>query len=137
MGIHQMMFGGALPLTAFLPGTLTANSSGTGGGSTVACNITLASSGAYTLVWNNSGDSNGTWLTSGANTNFQCRMTLTSGSLVFGTTGSWLGMTSNNSWGQDTSISGTYNFGGTLEIRRISDSVVVATSTISIVNFLL
>ena len=96
--------------------------------------IRLTSAGAVETeeteaVWGNVD----TWLTEGANTDFQCRWTTTSGTLTSGTNGSWEALSSTRTWEKVRSTGvGSSTVVGTLEIRRTSDSVVVASATVSL-----
>lgn len=77
-------------------------------------------------------DVSGEWLVSGAASSFEARATVTSGSLTSGTTGSWLALSSSRSWILERGSVGLSTCQFTLEIRRTTDSVVVATATITL-----
>lgn len=95
--------------------------------------VELTSSGAI-----NEGRSSGitfigTWLLRGAASLYEARATVTSGSLTFGTTGTWLNLGSSRTWGVDRASlnaigSTTATF--TLEIRRGTN--ILATSTVTV-----
>lgn len=59
---------------------------------------------------------------------YDIRATLDSGALSFGTTGSWLQMNTNRSWGVTQVGSGSQSADVTFEIRRRSDSALLYTS---------
>lgn len=127
-------------LTANLTNHTITGLGSVGGGFTSTASIRLKSNGnAEKDETDGSGGTtttpfSGEWQTSGANTDFECRMTTTSGSLSGGTAGSWLAMTGDNTWTRQRAPAspGTTTYTGTLEIRRISDSVVVATSAVTL-----
>lgn len=71
-----------------------------------------------------------TWLNTGVYTDYQVRATVNSGSVSSGTTGSWL--TPGQTWSRTRTVFGTSSVNLTLEIRRVSDSVVVASAVVSL-----
>lgn len=75
-----------------------------------------------------------TWLTEGANSDFESRMTTVSGSLTSGTAATWEALSTTRTWSRNrtSDVAGTTTYVGTLEIRRVSDSVVVASCTITL-----
>jgi hypothetical protein len=74
------------------------------------------------------------WVTPGGGApNYECQATVTSGSLSSGTAGSWLPLTSTQTWSRVSgAINNTFTVIFTLDIRRASDHVVVATATITL-----
>jgi hypothetical protein len=73
---------------------------------------------------------NGTWLLIGVNTDYECRVTILSGGLDLGSgSGSWLSLGSNRNWSCQVT-GGIHSCQFTIEIRRASDSVVIASATI-------
>jgi hypothetical protein len=75
------------------------------------------------------------WLTpAGGVALYECRATITSGTLASGTTGAWLNLATTRSWTvQRAPPPGSNSCTFTLEIRRASDAVVLDTATISVV----
>jgi hypothetical protein len=97
-------------------------------------NYTLAADGDIDRT---TGDNNlsdqGDWITPKVNmADYECRATVTSGSLSSGTAGSWLALTSSRSWTKQQVINGTSSCVFTLEIRRASDGEVLDTATITL-----
>jgi hypothetical protein len=74
------------------------------------------------------------WVSPGTGApNYECMATVTSGSLSSGTSGSWLPLTSTQTWSRVSgAINNTFTVVFTLDIRRASDHVVVATATITL-----
>jgi hypothetical protein len=81
----------------------------------------------------------GTWLYQGSFSNYEVRLTLQSGSIGSGTLGSWLSLSSSNSWTNtaDRGASPNARQTGTvlLEIRTASTQVVVASSQLTLDAF--
>ena len=74
-----------------------------------------------------------TWLLVGLNSDFECRWTTDTGTLTSGTEATWEALSSTRTWTkQKTGGVGSVSVTGTLEIRRASDGVVVATAAVSI-----
>lgn len=73
-----------------------------------------------------------TWLAGGASSGYECRATITFGSLTSGTTGSWLSISSPREWYVSRISSGSSQCTFTLEIRNASTLVVVASATIDL-----
>ena len=76
-----------------------------------------------------------TWLIVGSNSDYQSRVTVTSGTLTSGTTNTWQALSTSREWELAGAVGGgTYTdtciF--TIEIRRVSDSVVVDSATITL-----
>lgn len=83
---------------------------------------TTSSSGLFTL---------GNWVTPTGNAaNYECRLTVSSGTFTGSSTGSWLACSSSRSWTVSQTSIGTNSADGTIEIRRASDLVVVATASV-------
>lgn len=117
--------------TASLPSSFSVSSSSAAPSSAIV-SLSLNSSGAYSAS-GDSGSASGTWLTAGTNSDFEARMTGTGDSP--GTLNTWQALSTTRSWGFNSSTSGLLSFSGTLEIRRVVDSVVVASSTVSLSVF--
>jgi hypothetical protein len=62
---------------------------------------------------------------------YEARMTLTSGAFDTGTVDAWLSLASDQSW-SETANNGTESASGTLEIRRASDGVVLASCSVTL-----
>jgi autotransporter-associated beta strand protein len=76
----------------------------------------------------------GTWRLSGASSDYEARVTVNSGSLTSGTTGSWLALSASREWYLARTTSGTSTATITVEIRRVSDSVVVASKSVTLTS---
>lgn len=64
---------------------------------------------------------------------YECRATLLTGSLTSGTMGAWLSLSATRSWTLNAAPgAGALSATFTLEIRRVSDALVMDTATISI-----
>lgn len=78
--------------------------------------------------------SQGAWLLSGVNSDYEARATTintTGAATRTGTVGSWLVLSSDRTWRiTKTSGTGLATWDLTIEIRRVSDSVVVASCTL-------
>lgn len=77
----------------------------------------------------------GDWVTpkSAAGANYEARMTVNSGSVNFGTTGSWLSLGTTRSWGSaSTAPLTSLTANVTLEIRLASSGSVLASSTFTL-----
>jgi len=76
----------------------------------------------------------GVWLNIGAAGDYQVRLTPTFGTFDTGTTDSWLTLSSTRSWTKSVMVGGGSGIAeGTLEIRRVSDSVVLDTATLRLI----
>lgn len=77
----------------------------------------------------------GDWITPQTNmANYEARVDMTSGSLSSGTTGAWQSLATSRVWVLNRSAiagDGTSTAQGTVQIRRASDAVVLATATIT------
>jgi hypothetical protein len=97
--------------------------------------LTIASNGTFSVTASGdstSGTDSGTWLTVGANTDFEVRLTGAGDTPSGSALNTWLATTSGRSWTLQTSSSPESKaFSGTLEFRLASDSTVVDTSTVS------
>lgn len=60
---------------------------------------------------------------------FEVRLTVNSGSVSIGTTGSWLSLSSSHGWTQSRSAVGVQTANVTLEIRKASSGTVLASKT--------
>lgn len=104
---------------------------------TAICGIRLAADGTATNVRNAQGNQaiSGEWarpIDAGNGALYEARVTVTSGTLTNGTTGSWLALSSQRDWDVQRSTVGSKACTFTLEIRRVSDSVVVASASYTI-----
>lgn len=74
-----------------------------------------------------------TWILSGVSSDFEVRATAVSGAVTSGTMGTWIAATTSPVWTKNriNNASGIDTASFTLEIRRVSDSVVVDSSTIT------
>ncbi len=61
----------------------------------------------------------------------ECRMTVTSGSLSSGGTGSWIALTADRSWALTQSGTGVVNATATIEIREAATGLVRTSATLS------
>lgn len=64
---------------------------------------------------------------------YEVRVTPSAGTLSSGNVNVWESLAVTRGWGVSQTILGTKTFSGTLEVRRASDSVVVATTTIDLI----
>ena len=71
------------------------------------------------------------WLLSGVNSDYESRVTVNSGSLTSGTTGTWQVLSSSREWIINRTLVGTSSVNLTVEIRRASDAVVLDAATIN------
>jgi hypothetical protein len=133
---------------------LSASGSGGGGGGGGGGSVTLNNASAstetvrfasayayYSLYSGGGGDYSDagsittfTWLNSGSSSSYQVKATKVSGSTPSGNLGTWDSMASTNTWSLTKSgaTAGTLTCSLTIQIRRVSDSVVVATATVSL-----
>lgn len=74
-------------------------------------------------------DFGGEWLLSGTAGQFEVFATVLSGTLDFGTAGSWLNLGTTRDWGVTWAAVGSKTATVQLQIRRVSDAVVQATAT--------
>ena len=75
----------------------------------------------------------GEWITNAAYVNlFECRVTVTSGSLTFGTTGVWQSLSATRSWTRGAALGTIQTCTFLLEIRNASTGVVVDSATITL-----
>lgn len=72
------------------------------------------------------------WLLIGSNSDYEARATLLSGTLTSGTTGSWQALSTTRTWTRNRTTIGQNTASITLEIRRVSDSVVLDSATITL-----
>lgn len=96
----------------------------------------LNNNGTATTTGSGSGAT--TWLTPSSSAgNYEARMTVSSGSFTSGAaTGSWLNLGTSRFWTLTESTNGnsSLNVTGTIEIRRVSDSVVVASASVDMTS---
>jgi hypothetical protein len=95
--------------------------------------VRLTSGGIIETVENGSVTNIGDWIDPKVNMAlYEVRVTPTSGTLSSGNVNVWEALTSTRSWGVVQAAVGSKVFTGTVEVRRASDSVVVATTTMSL-----
>lgn len=90
--------------------------------------IAWNSDGSFTVGSGTSGTSYSTWLGSGTASNFDIRVTATSGSFTSGSNGVWENLGSSRSWSKGAA-SGIQTVTFTVEIRNASTLSVLGTST--------
>lgn len=78
------------------------------------------------------GSYSGEWMLTGSVGDYEARATVTSGSLSSGTSGSWLALSTSQSWTRIRALNGVSTCIFTLEIRRTSDNTVLDTSEITL-----
>ncbi len=82
---------------------------------------------------NNTVNDVGDWIAPKTNmANYECRADVTSGTLSSGTTGAWQSLSTTRTWTRINAGTGTIDAVFTLQIRRASDAVVVATASITL-----
>lgn len=75
----------------------------------------------------------GSWVIPTANAgNYEVRATLNSGSLTSGTTGSWLALSTTRTWVRQRIAIGSSSANLTIEVRRASDGLVMASKTVDL-----
>lgn len=73
------------------------------------------------------------WLLVGAGADFECRVSMTSGTSFSGSAlDTWLGLGSTRSWSLDRSSTGITEGFATLELRRAGTSFILASDTITL-----
>lgn len=115
------------------PQTVSDNVPGASASSTY--NLVNDGTATYSTLGGGSGSFPGEWVSpanSGNAALYEARATLTSGTFTSGTAGSWLALSSTRSWNVTQGSAGTKTAVFTLEIRRVSDSVVVASVSITL-----
>lgn len=96
--------------------------------SVATATYSLTNAGSVTST----GEAGGFWLDPQVGMeDFECRATVTSGSLTSGTTGSWLALSTTRSWTVQQSVVGTKLATMTIEIRRIGETTVLGSATVS------
>lgn len=105
----------------------------------VTATYTLANTGVASYsFWNGSSNTtpaiSGEWLTVGTGADFECFCTLNSGTLNSGTTGTWMALSTTRAWTClfTSGSAGSNSASITVQLRRVSDSVVVSSATISL-----
>jgi hypothetical protein len=107
-------FYGKSNLSATLPASMTGNDFAI---STADANVYLYINSDGT--WSMTGGGSGTWKNGGTGSDYQVRMTLSTGTMSFGTLGTWTTISANQTWRVSETRNGFYEtaFTGTLEIR--------------------
>ena len=133
-GILQALFvsaSGAGGLNASLPSSLSVEDLVLNP-NTATASFTLNSGGIYTSSGNITAPS-GTWKTgTGVGSDYETRLTVTSGSFSGSGTGSWLSLGTTRTWYKTQSGVGTADAGGTVEIRNASTGTVYTSSVLSL-----
>lgn len=129
---RQVTTASASTLLVSLPTSIYVAGESTG---TVFSSFTIDNSGSYSSVGLYSAPS-GTWLLSGSASNYEVRLTLTSGT-ISGTTGTWLSLGTSRTW-SNTANPGTGFYYvlregiGTLEIRDSVTTAILASTTLTV-----
>jgi hypothetical protein len=98
-------------------------------GSTASAAYVLNANGSFVST----GEAGGFWITPQEGMgSFEVRATLNSGSLTSGTTGVWLALNANRSWLVEQFSVGDTSANLTMQIRRIGDSSILASATVSV-----
>lgn len=112
-----------------IPATMSASAAATSPASATAT-FTLNSNGSR------NGGSGSTWVTPTGSTIisglFEAFVTVTSGSLTSGTSGSWINLGTTRNWTRQQAGVGSSTCIFTLQIRRASSGVVLGTSTVTL-----
>lgn len=94
---------------------------------TATATYSLTSAGLETAT----GSSNNTWLLAGSAADYDVRLTINSGTLTSGTSGSWLNLGTTRTWTlQRSGAIGISTTNTTVEIRSASTLTVLATATV-------
>lgn len=132
MGMMSMLLGGddgGNPITL----TDQAVQHVSGGGTSANAEYRLGSDGvAYTRTGTNSYTSVGNWCTpTSLAGDFEVLATPTTGTTSSGTTGSWLALTSTQTWAVTANIGATKSCTMTVEVRRVGETTTLDTATIT------
>lgn len=106
-------------------------------GGTVRAGFNFSTDGTYG-AYDTTGQfivAEGDWVDPGAvgiGSDYEIRCTTISGTLAVGNTGVWEALSSAREYSVQRATNGTTTYSGTIEIRRASDSVVVASVTMSL-----
>ena len=96
--------------------------------STATCRYSLNSDGS-----SNEGDTAGTWLVGSTNgAAYEAKVTVTSGSLSSGTTGSWVALSSDQTWRVSRSSLGTSTCTFTVQIGLAGTSTALDSATVTL-----
>jgi hypothetical protein len=131
---------GQLKVTGIIGALASGNGSGarvnvvnrTYSGSTTSSSITCSTSFSSAGLNTGSGQSSYSWLLSGTASQYEIRMTTTSGTFSSGTTGSWLSLGTTRTWTRQRTSVGISTVTATVEIRDATSLVVLDTATITI-----
>jgi hypothetical protein len=94
----------------------------------VAASLTLNSDGS----WSATDGQSGVWQGGGLNSDYEARVTMLTGTLSSGTSGSWLPLSTSRTWSRGGTSSGDFGCSFTLEIRKASDGIVLSTTGVSL-----
>lgn len=129
-GVMQMLLGSGGKF-ALLPGSITVTDIAFSP-STASANFALNSSGTYTCT-GSIAPANGTWLKgAGTGSDYEARLTATTGTFSTGTVGSWISLGTNRTWTVTQGSVGSNSAEGTLEIRDAISGVVFTTCTLTL-----
>ena len=73
-----------------------------------------------------------TWLSAGSSSGYECRATVTFGTLTSGTTGTWLALSTSREWYVEQGSVGTNTCEFTVEIRNATTLAVVDSAAITL-----
>jgi hypothetical protein len=103
------------------------------GSGTAVAGYVLASSGDINRLNNANTTDIGDWITpKSAASGYECKATVSLGSLSSGSTGSWLALTSDRSWTCNQSTPGTKSATIVVEIRKTGTTTVLDSATITL-----
>lgn len=132
--ITQMLLGVGGGTTADTIAVPNATVSGYRVGATAEAYYTLASDGKiYSVENTDPAVELGSWVVPNSSaSNYEVFATVTSGTLDFGTSGSWLALSSTRTWGVTRTTFGTDTTVLDLQIRRVGTTTVLDTATITL-----
>jgi len=120
-GTNRLVFSSAVNLLGLDPSRIVVSPST----ATATYQLTNAGVESATLAGTN------TWLPAGSAANYDCRLTMTTGSVTGSATGTWLNLGTTRSWSLTQSVIGSASASGTIEIRDASTLTVLGTATVS------
>ena len=125
----QQLLLGSGGISATLPATITVWD--TEVGTTATASFTMNATGTYNSIGNVLSPS-GTWAIGGGASNYQFRLTVTSGTFGGAATGTWVGPSASPTWSLSQASTGSATAEGTLEIRDSSTFTVYASTTLTL-----
>lgn len=134
MGMLSMLLGGAAAQATIITLTDRAVTHTTGGAASANAEYRLGADGiAYTRVGSGSYVSAETWCSPVDEAgNYEARVTVTSGTLSTGTTGSWLSLASAQTWTRTANAGALQSCTMTVEVRRTGSGTVLDSATITL-----